>query len=100
MRNPGGYATIISPNNSVANLDGRERVLVRPGLTEVDSFSCGHCGRITHILPKQDPAAIGGLCRICMKLTCPQCTGKGCDPLEKKLERAEARSIALRSYGL
>lgn len=66
-----------------------------------DTFTCGHCNHIVGVKPKQDPTEIGGLCKVCMKLICGGCVDRGsCDPFEKKLERAERRGIALRSYGL
>lgn len=64
---------------------------------EHDTFTCGHCCKVVFVKPKCDPADLGGLCKQCMKLVCPDCVGKGCDPLEKKLERAEARDRFLRS---
>ena len=68
---------------------------------EVESFTCGHCNFVTKIKPRCDPADAGGLCKRCMRLICKGCAGAmRCDPIEKKLERAEARQEALRSYGL
>ena len=67
-------------------------------ITERSTFSCAHCNRIVIVKPKCDPADLGGLCKQCMKLICPGCHDRGnCDPLEKKLERAEARDRFLRS---
>jgi len=85
MRNPGGVFIYTSPEGEVVT----------------ESFTCGHCGNLVEVKPKQDPANIGGLCKCCMKLICAGCVARGnCDPFEKKLLRAEARGIALRSYGL
>lgn len=84
MRNPGGYAVITDPN----------------GRTEIDTFTCKHCNRIKHVMPKQRPEDIGGICYGCMGMVCERCVGKGCDTIEKKLERAEASYHARRSYGL
>ena len=68
---------------------------------EADSFTCFHCNRVVIVKPKCDPCDLGGMCRICEKMICPACVDLGkCDPLEKKLERAEAKDRALRSYGL
>lgn len=68
---------------------------------ESDTFTCFHCNRIVIVKPKCDPCDLGGMCRICEKMICPTCVDLGkCDPLEKKLERAEAKDRALRSYGL
>jgi hypothetical protein len=67
---------------------------------ESDTFTCAHCCRIVIVKPKCDPADLGGLCRLCDKMICPSCVDLGrCDPIEKKLEREEARYHALRSYG-
>lgn len=86
MRNPGGTAIL-------TDADGREHV--------TDTFSCGHCSRIVMVKPKQDPADLGGLCKRCVKLICPQCAGFGdCDPIEEKLKRWEASYLARRSYGI
>lgn len=85
MWRAGGYSCISEPDCSPV---------------EQDTFTCGHCNYIVHVKPKTDPTNLGGMCKQCMKLVCPRCVGKGCDPLEKKLERAEARAAALRSYGL
>lgn len=99
---PGGYATITSPEPSKVRLDSRGARCekISQGTTELDSFGCKHCGRITHVRARQDPAELGGLCKICMGLICSQCVGNGCDPFEKKLERWEAKEAARRSYGL
>lgn len=71
------------------------------GVVECDTFRCGHCQKIVLVKPKSDPAAAGGLCKICMRLTCPRCTDKGhCKTWEDKMFEEEAREIALRSYGL
>jgi hypothetical protein len=67
---------------------------------EHDTFSCRHCNRVTIVRAKQRPEDIGGLCKVCMGLTCPQCTGGNCTPLIRRVEEAEARYHALRSYGV
>lgn len=74
MRNPGGYVRITSPE----------------GVRELDSYTCGHCGRVTFVRPKERPEDLGGLCRLCGKPVCSGCHRRGtCDPLEKKLDRVE-----------
>lgn len=103
MRNPGGYGFVSSPVDTALHFDGRRREFMRAGVFETDTFTCAHSfcgGRVVAVKSRMDPADIGGLCKVCMKLICPTCVGRGCDPLEKALERAEARGIALRSYGL
>lgn len=85
MRNPGGY--LIGHCE-----DGR--------IAECDTFTCAHCQRVTFVKPKQKPEDVGGLCKICMGLICPQCTGQGCVPFERTLEAQEARGRMLRDMGL
>lgn len=76
MRNPQGYAVWTGPD----------------ALVEKDSVTCGHCNRIFFVGAKEDPANIGGLCKQCMRLTCPRCTADGrCLPLEKQIEASEER---------
>lgn len=84
MRNAGGYAVITSPDR----------------VDEMDTFTCSHCNSIRHVRARQDPASIGGLCKVCMGLICERCVGGACDPFVEKLKREEARYDALRSYGL
>ena len=68
---------------------------------ERDSFTCGHCQKVTFVKPGQRADDIGGLCKVCMNLICPECTDLMiCDVFEKKLERAEAKDRFLRSAGL
>lgn len=100
MRRPGGYATVVSPVKSIVQLDGLRCEEIPEGTFESDTFSCFHCGRITHVRPRMDPADMGGMCKICYQLICHKCVGHGCDPFEKKMERAEARERARRSYGI
>lgn len=67
---------------------------------EADTFTCHHCNSIVIVKPHCNPDDLGGMCRLCMKMICPTCVDLGfCDPIEKKLQRAEARDHALRSYG-
>jgi hypothetical protein len=75
MRNPGGYAFTFDPGGT---------------RQEADSFTCFHCNHVVIVKPKCDPADLGGMCRLCMKMVCPTCVDVGsCDPFEKKLERSE-----------
>src|SRR5262245_10093383 len=90
---PKGYAQIVNGGApSVADLDHVTRLPIGEGLTETDTFSCGHCNRVVHVPARSDPANIGGLCRVCMRLVCPTCVGGACDVIERKLERAERRA--------
>lgn len=69
---------------------------------EVESFACCHCG--AHTWVENNSKVIGNVvtekkplaarCTCCDKLMCLACVGKGCVPLERWLERQEAR----RSY--
>lgn len=102
MRARGGYACIVNPSSGALVLDDR---LARPEdareKTELDTFTCGHCGRLRHVRAKERPEDTGGLCKQCMSLICPHCLNSGrCDPLEKKLQRQEQRDSVLRSYGM
>ena len=86
MRRPGGYAYTF-------DVSGNRQ--------EADTFTCYHCNRIVVVKPKCDPYDLGGMCRLCEKMICPACVDLGkCDPMEKKLERAESAYHARRSYGL
>jgi hypothetical protein len=82
MRVPGGYAIRTDP------------VL---GISETDTRTCGHCQRVDAIKPFCDPAEVGGLCYVCNRYICLRCHGLAtCDPIERKLERNEARGRLLR----
>jgi hypothetical protein len=66
-----------------------------------DFFVCFHCQYTTFVQPKEDPANLGGLCKICMKLICAKCVAKNtCTPWEKRMEKMEARQRFLNSAGL
>jgi hypothetical protein len=57
---------------------------------ESDGFICGHCGgEQDDIPPGRDPADLGALCNCCQQLICFGCRGKGCMPLELRLEQWE-----------
>lgn len=86
MRTPGGYAVW-------THADGHT--------VETDSFTCGHCQFVTFVPPRTDPANLGGLCKVCMRLICQRCTAKGsCTPFEQALERSEARDRFRRAVGV
>lgn len=67
---------------------------------EVDTFTCCHCNRVVHVVPKMKMDDLGSMCRHCMKMVCAKCANFGCTPFEKKLEAVEERDRVLRSYGL
>lgn len=100
MRNPGGYAQIISPVRSMAYFDRLRCEVIGEGTTEVDTFQCCHCSRHMHVKPFAPMDEFGSMCRNCMKMVCPWCADGPCVPFEKKLEIWEARDRALRSYGV
>lgn len=89
MRNAQGFACITDPDE---------------GIRECDTVTCFHCQYVVHVKPKMDPADMGGLCKLCMKLICPRCVGKECSPFLKRVELEErifeSRMAARRSYGL
>jgi hypothetical protein len=58
---------------------------------EMDSFTCRHCCKVTFVKPFCPAEDMGGRCYVCDGLICTKCVGKGCDPMEKKLLRWEAR---------
>lgn len=99
MRNPGGYAVISSPDGGVVNFDRLRCEAIPKGKYEADTFTCCHCNRIIHVKAKASPDEFGSMCRNCMKMVCPACANGPCVPFMKKLEIAEAREQARRSYG-
>jgi hypothetical protein len=100
MRNPQGYAVIISPEPSRINFDGFRCEDVSAGTFEADTFTCIHCNRIIHVKVRANPDEFGSMCRNCMKMVCPKCADGPCVPFMKRLEQSEARDRVLRSYGL
>lgn len=75
MRRPGGYLMVAEP--------GKAEVTT-------DTFTCGHCNCIVPVQPRQDPASLGGFCRMCMAHICAGCAATGaCEPFERKLEGME-----------
>ncbi len=100
MRNAGGYAVIVAPEPTTVNFDRLRRERLGEGMHEVDTYTCEHCNRIVHVKPGAIPEELGSMCRNCMKMVCPTCAPKGCIPWLKKLDAAERRDRALRSYGV
>jgi hypothetical protein len=104
MRNPQGYASVIGPPGRLVSQAARA---ANPGLdalaahTECDTFTCGHCQHVTLVPPFARPEDMGGFCRQCSTAICKSCHGVGtCTPWEAKMEKQEARSHALKSYGM
>lgn len=98
MRRPGGYVLITGPDPSIANFDGFRCEQIS-ATHEADTFTCIHCNSIVHVKTKAPMDEVGSMCRSCMKMVCPRCADGPCVPFEKKLDEAEKRQIALRSYG-
>ena len=100
IRNEGGYARIFYNDGNredKARLNGTQ-VKIQGSLYESSTFSCFHCNTVVHVPPKSDVNFVG-VCRQCMKPICQECSRKVCLPWEKKMQQAEARYQALRSYG-
>jgi hypothetical protein len=100
VRKAGGYAVITSPDPSNVNFDGFRCERISAGTFESDTFTCCHCNRIIHVKPFAPMDDFGSMCRNCMRMVCPTCADGPCVPFEKRLEAAEKRDRALRSYGL
>jgi len=99
MRNPHGYAVITTPDPVRVNFDRFRCEEVGAGVIERDTFTCCHCNRIIHVKPMAPMGEFGSMCRNCMKMTCPTCADGPCVPFQKRLEMAERREMALKSYG-
>lgn len=85
MRNPQGYAIIVSPGST----------------KEADTFTCYHCQHIVTVQPLVSATDFGGLCKICMRLVCPNCVAQGtCTPWERQMDEMEAKERFRRSAGL
>lgn len=98
---PGGYAEVIGADAGVVRLSHGQRIFFCNEIGKMDTFTCFHNNEVVHVPAKCDPAEMGGVCKICMKLICKECVAKGgCTPFEKKLEAWRARTEALRSYGM
>jgi hypothetical protein len=98
MRNAGGHALVTNPAPAKLSLAGLSCEEVGAGVFEVDTFTCKHCNCVRHVPVRSQGDEY--FCRNCMARICPPCADHPCIPFLKKLERAEARQEALRSYGL
>lgn len=60
---------------------------------ETDTFTCLHCQQIVDKPPfkRATDDGIGAWCHCCNGPICMRCVGKGCRPIEKYLDRMEAR---------
>jgi hypothetical protein len=100
MRNPGGYAVVISPDRSKVTLDRWRCEEVPAGTNEFDTFTCIHCNLVVHVKPRANVDEFGSMCRNCMKMVCPKCADGPCIPFQKRLDMMEASYHARRSYGI
>lgn len=100
MLRSGGYSIIVSPEEARVAFDKFRCEDIGRGTTECDTFTCVHCNKVMHVKPRASMDDFGSMCRNCMKMVCPKCAGGACTPFMKKLELAEKRDQAFRSYGL
>lgn len=100
MRNPGGYAVITTQGPTRVNFDRLRCENLGEGTFEVDTYTCIHCEHVIHVKPGAIPEELGSMCRNCMEMVCPGCAPGPCIPWLKKLDMAERRDAAIRSYGL
>ena len=85
MRKAHGYGVVTGPG---------------PGAGEMDTFMCAHCNCHQPVTPGKRPedTTKGSLCYSCYKLICSRCQKElmrtlRCEPLEKRLDRAEGRKV-------
>ncbi len=96
MRNAQGYARLFGPGLDNVS-DPGQAALNRDG--ECDTFTCKHCNCVVHVPAMTDPSNIGGMCRQCMGLICPNCVNVGaCTPFEAQIEAQLTRAARLREY--
>ena len=69
-------------------------------VTELHSSKCAHCQRYTEFPSLKVMHEHVDVCRDCMRLVCLECAGKPCRPIEKELERQEARARMLLDMGI
>jgi len=86
-------------------MQGRQRGFVQitgpEGVQEFETFTCGHCNKVVRVPHRAKPEELGGMCKLCMSMTCGPCTATGkCEPFEKKLERIEDRDRFFRQVGM
>lgn len=90
----GGYGVVIDPDAGQPD--------------EHDTFTCKHCSKVVIVRARQRPEDIGGLCRHCYGIICPDCVGKDCTPFIAKIDAFErnldrwrqwAREEGLGAYG-
>ncbi len=76
LRKPQGYAISTSMD----------------GVKECDTFTCGHCQKVTFVHVGQSPYDLGGGCRRCGTLICLRCVDLGvCTPYEEVMLAVERK---------
>ena len=58
------------------------------GVREIDSIVCAHCGG-NEWMAKPGNSDLGARCTCCDDFICEKCIGKGCMPLEMRLDQWE-----------
>jgi hypothetical protein len=76
MRRAGGYSII-------TNADGWGATVER------DTFTCGHCNRVTFLTSRHEPEH---RCKRCFAYICDSCANRNCLPLEEQLRMMESAS--------
>lgn len=85
MRRHGGYLLITGESGS----------------QESDTFCCAHCNALVVVKAGRPAEESGGWCLHCSRCICHGCATVGrCTPFEKRLDLAEKRAAALRSWGV
>ena len=98
MRNPHGYAVIVSPEKTRVNFDHLRCEEISAGTFESDTFGCVHCNRVVHVKARTNMDEFGSMCRNCMKMVCPTCADGPCVPFMKKIEAMEQRDYVRKLY--
>jgi hypothetical protein len=70
--------------------DGHFEIISEKGSVEGSTLQCGHCG--CHFAVNPGSGRKRGFCLKCMKVTCGSQGCLECNPVEKRLEQAEARA--------
>ena len=68
MRNPQGYAVIVTPEAAEIKFDKFRCEAINAGTYEADTFGCVHCNRVVHVKAKANVDEFGSMCRNCMKM--------------------------------
>lgn len=67
---------------------GGYSIITGPGpVVEKDTYTCGHCCRVTFLSVGRQPEH---RCKVCYSYVCDSCTSKDCLPLEEQLRMMES----------